>query len=188
MESHGVRPRAGGPIWRRPRQVAALLVLLVGGLASLATSQAAPGIRAKLATDTLQFDAGHLIEVRRLTVRLDPKGLPANAQVFIEIQKAVVAVKALLKVSITDPDGITDVWGTEAQTAERTLVGVVDVCQPCPASPSTATWTITFERLGNPPVGAFQFTWSADADATYQSGDAQFTVPPGASIEAEITR
>ncbi|HEX8024565.1 MAG TPA: hypothetical protein VF484_00015, partial [Candidatus Limnocylindrales bacterium] len=190
--------RAGGPardratptgpvrMKRHYRARAARMAMLIAGLASLATSQASPGLDATPAQGTLQFDGQHTVETRMFTVHVNPGNVPAGASADVEIQGAVAAEQPLLKVSVTDPrTGTTDAWTPDA-IAESSLGGFIDICDQC-SQPTDVTYTITVERLANVPAQRFAFAWTVNAHLAFQwDGRGSFTIPPDASISTTI--
>jgi hypothetical protein len=156
---------------RSRRQVLALIVLVIAGLASLAT-ETAPGLLSQEPTDRLSFKAGQTTEVRH--VRMEIVSAAGQARVWVDIPIEIGSVNGKRPVTLTvirDRDGkaILDDFGPDYHAgSDSSLAGSFEAIASCaPAKTCSETFTFTFERIPEDTRPSLAFDWSVRASATY---------------------
>lgn len=170
------------------RQRLALVVMVVAGLASLATSVPSPP--SDRARERVRLTADAPTDSRRVAVLLFSAAARGTSTVDASIQvdrSAAEAGDRVIVSVIRERDGA--VVGEETDPRDRlhhagrvTLhrFSAIDACAP--ETTCEETFIVTFARASDDPDAALHLTWRLVAEVETESGNAA----PGATISVEI--
>jgi hypothetical protein len=177
---------------RISRQLLALVVLLLAGLASLATSVGPPAVTLE-AKDRLSFSGDQRIEVRR--VRVEVVASDRATRVWADVPIDIGAVDGKRPVTLTvirdrDGESVLDDFGPDYQPGTLgSLAGSFEPIEVCSRGATCVeTFTFTFERIPEDTRQSLEFEWSVRARAESPDLDPGASPPSDASLRVEIRR
>lgn len=177
---------------RTARQTLALVMLVVAGISSMATSRSSPAVGQE-PKDNLSFSGEQRTQVRHVKVEVNAGEADARVTAVVPIQVGGIEGKRPVTLTVVRDGGgdgsILDDYGPDYQPGTTSsLAGHFTAIASCAAGTTCSeTFTFTFERISEDSRPDLAFDWSVSARAEYPSIEPGATPPAGASLTVTIT-
>jgi hypothetical protein len=172
------------------RQVAAVVAIVLAGLASLATSYGPPDV-ANTVRDHLSFGVDQDTQTRHVALTVNAGEGDAVVTMSGLSYAPRIRGHPPVRLSVTDATGKVLTAAPEpSDTVETNLLGVFPEVLAClRGNVCTASYAFTFARVAADTQPTLEMDWDVEVVASYDdiAPGPESTPPPGSSVDVTIT-